>query len=125
MSSEQTDPLYVAVLINEITVDGPGHVPKFEESIVLLRAGSERDAERIAEAYARNEEASYLNKYGETVRWSFRKLVAIGRSLDEDLDPDRLRTGTEIFSRFFSDLEAYHAVDGHPDAARWSPDLRE
>lgn len=122
--SEHGD-LYVAVLVNEITVDNPGHVASFEESIVLLRADSEEDAERIALAYAHDAETSYLNVDGETVRWRFRRLSGLSLALDENLDPQRLRTGTEIFSRFFSDLDAYDAVDGDRDAARWSPGLQE
>ncbi|MGQ0574744.1 MAG: DUF4288 domain-containing protein [Pseudonocardia sp.] len=108
-------------MVNEVTVDGPGHVPSYEESIVLLRAASDEDAERIAHAHAREAETSYLNEDGEVVRWSFRKLVAIGRALVDDLDPERLGAGTEIFSRFFRNLDAYRAVEGNPDAARWSP----
>lgn len=119
------DDLYVAVLVNEITVDNPGHVPSYEESIVVLRAGSEEDAERIALAYAHDAETSYLNEDGETVRWRFRRLSGLGLALDGDLDPQRLRTGMEIYSRFFSDLDAYDAVDGYRDAARWSPELPE
>jgi hypothetical protein len=117
------DTLYVAILINEISVDGPGHVPRYEESIVLLRAASNEDAERRALRHAHAAETSYTNTDGETVRWSFRELASIGPALEYTFDEERLAEGVEIYSRFFGDLDAYRAADGLPDAARWSPDL--
>jgi Domain of unknown function (DUF4288) len=122
---DASDSLYVAILINEISVDGPGHVPRFEESIVLLRADSDEGAERLALQHARAAETSYQNEYGETVRWSFRELASIGPALEQSLDGEQLAAGVEIYSRFFGDIDAYRAVDGSPDEARWSPDLRE
>lgn len=124
MTAVPTPWLYVAVLINEISVDGPGHVPRFEESFVLLRASSDEEAEQVALAFARAAEHSYLNEDGETVRWTFRQLATVGPALEDGVDSERLPAGIEIFSRFFDDLEAYRAVDGNPDAARWSPGLR-
>lgn len=123
MTEEAPRPeLYVAILINEIVVEGPAHVPDFEESIVLVRAGSVEEAERVAEDYARHAETSYPNADGETVRWVFRHLAAVGPALAQDLQV-RAGSGVEIFSRFFHDLEAYREAGGSPDAARWTPEL--
>jgi hypothetical protein len=115
--------LYVAILVNEISVDGPGHVPWYEESIVLLRAASDEDAARRALQHARAAETSYANADGETVHWSFREIASIGPALEGVFDPVRLAEGVEIYSRSFGDLDAYRALDGQPDAARWSPDV--
>lgn len=116
-------PLFAAILINEITVENPAHVPQFEESVLLFTADSLEDAERHALAYGREQEHEYTNVVGETVRWSFRKLADVNYATQDDLSAERLAAGVEVHSRFFHDLTAYEAADGSPDEARWSPEL--
>lgn len=116
MLLDMSTEIYVAVLVNEITI--AGHPDHFEESIVLVRAGSTEEAERAALAHGAAAQTTYANEDGEPVRWAFRELAALAPALEQDLG----RLPAEIYARSFTDLDAYHAAEGSPDEARWHPD---
>ena len=110
--------LYVATLINQITV--AGRVSAYEESTVLITADSSEEARERALAFAAAAETTYLNEYGEQVSWALVEVAGIANAVDDDLSPERLATGVEIGSTTFVDLDAYRLARGTPDAARWT-----
>ncbi len=82
------------------TPDG-GKEPLWLESIRLLDALSEEDAEAQAKQIARSDEHSYEVDSGATVTWTF---VSIERVFQ--IDSRDLTSGTEVFSRFLRSSEA-------------------
>ena len=76
--------------------------PLFEESFVLLAAGSFEEA--VAKARSRPPEPTYKNQYGETVTWS-RRLVEVGEALSQTFED------TEVYARFFRNGRAYEQLE--------------
>lgn len=80
---------------NSIDENYSTNIKTFEESIFLIRAQSFKQAYKLAEKKAKQEEISYYNPYGEMVSW---KLV---ESLDAfELFDEELVSGSELYSRF-------------------------
>ncbi len=66
----------------------------FEERILLVKATSFDDAEKKAWKESKTYVESYLNPYGEMVRWQLEKIVNVYWTDIEELNPN----GTEVFS---------------------------
>jgi len=92
---------YVAVVVIESNIDNPTYQPLYEERFLLIKATSEEDASEKAIQQS-NEPLSYQNQYGETVTWTFKEVVEA-----KEVDYDKIADGTEIFTRFFRNYEAY------------------
>ena len=73
----------------------PSLRPLCEERVVLFRGPDEATVRTMATAYARGEEHSYANVYGEHVEWRFVAIEQVD-ALD-DADPGK---GWEVASRF-------------------------
>ncbi|MEW6426027.1 MAG: DUF4288 domain-containing protein [Bacillota bacterium] len=67
----------------------------FEESIILVKAVTMKQAYEIAEELAKKSEHEYMNVYGELVKWQFVRILHAFKLNDKELTP-----GTEIYSRF-------------------------
>lgn len=67
----------------------------FEESIILVKAITMKQAYEIAEDLAKKSEHEYFNVYGELVKWQFVSILHSFELNDKELAP-----GTEIYSRF-------------------------
>jgi len=67
----------------------------FEESVVVVRAGSAEDAERRALRHAEQSEHAYRNGHGETVKWRFVRVIRVF-----ELNDDVITDGTEVYSNF-------------------------
>ncbi len=77
-------------------------LPLWDESILLVRARSPREATKKAASLGRSLEHSYKNSLGELVRWVF------VRTLDVELLVDQsLAHGTEVFSRLIRRKRGY------------------
>src|SRR5262249_49642811 len=85
---------YGAKLIFESSIpDENGRILE-EESIRLIEANDESDAQAKAIALGNSEQHEYGNAYGETVQWRFVSVLEI-----QDLCEARLFDGVEVFSR--------------------------
>lgn len=94
-------PFYIAVILYESPTTAPNNVPLYEESLLLIKAGSEEEAREKALKWA-NEPYGYKNQYGNTVTWLFKQLVHVRQLFNNDIND-----GTEIYSRYFQNYEAY------------------
>lgn len=75
--------------------------PRWLESIRLIDALSEEDAEAQAKQIARSDEHSYEVDSGVTVTWIFMSIERVFQ-----IDSTSLASGTEVFSRFLRSSEA-------------------
>ncbi len=71
----------------------------WEESILLIEAGSEEEARSEGERIARAGTHTYEVEDG-LVIWSFEQIERVC-----SIDREELRSGTEVFSRFLRDSE--------------------
>lgn len=80
-----------------IHIDVPydSSVKTYEESHFLIKAASVEEASRLGEKLGIENEHTYKNQYGETVRWKFIKVLNCFELIEEEL-----HSGTEIFSRY-------------------------
>lgn len=67
----------------------------FEESIILLRAGSEEEAWQRAERLGTEAGHEYENVYGEKVIWQFQEVLDVVQVLHE-----KVGDGTEVYYKF-------------------------
>jgi hypothetical protein len=72
----------------------------WEESIVLVDAGSEEEAIHLGEQLAKESEHQYTSATGDTICWTFHQVERAYQ-----LEEDTFRTGTELFSRFLRTSE--------------------
>lgn len=103
--NEPASNLYIAVLVYSTVVDGAYRRPRFSEDVVPIMASSEDEARAVAVRIGRNEQTSYLNECGETVRWSFLGVADLGVALTDTLEP-----GVSLSSRSFEDLDRYREL---------------
>lgn len=97
---------YIALLLSVASSDAPDYRPLYCEDFVLLHATSVAHAEQKAQELGERRRTSYLNSSGETITWSFVKVIDVAPALDGDLSDD-----TELYSRHFHDIEAYERFD--------------
>ena len=71
----------------------------WEESIVLLEAGSEAEARNDAERIGKSGTRTYEVQDG-LVIWTFEQIERV-----YSINEENLRSGTEVFSRFLRDSE--------------------
>lgn len=71
------------------------HDTLFEESIILVKAHSLKEAHALGEQIAIQSEHTYDNMYGEQITWTFRKLLHVF-----ELDDTPFETGKELYARF-------------------------
>lgn len=103
--SEPISPtFYIAVVVIESSLNSPDYKPLYEERFLLIQASSEEEARGKA-IQRSSEPLAYKNVYGETVTWSFKKVVDVKQVWEHEIVD-----GTEIFSRFFRRYEAYYSV---------------
>lgn len=107
-TEEKKSEYYAAVLIFESRCPAPDDEPLYEEQIVLIRATSAADAEAKAKAYAKTEEISYQNGYGEMVTISTKRLLEVTCSM---YVPEAIDQGSEVYGRYFRDYAAYEAFE--------------
>jgi hypothetical protein len=106
MEQAQSGDYYIAVIVYESSSDALDYTPTYEESFVLLQAGSEQEAQSKAHAFAAQRGGSFANAVGQKIAWSLKKVVDVNRTLS-----DKLADGTELYSRHFKDYEAYKAFE--------------
>lgn len=101
-SPYQPSPFYIAVIVYESLSSAPDDEPLYEESLVLIKATSQEEAEEKALGYI-NQPYSYKNVYGQTITWSLKHLEGVQSVLS-----DNFTDGTEFFARHFKNYKAYH-----------------
>jgi len=94
-------PWYVGRLIVECEVLGEQLEPLVEEQWKLIEAQDDAHAYRAALELGAQENHSYENSAGQTVRWSFRGLSDL-----EEILAETVGSGTEICSTFYERVRA-------------------
>ncbi|QIZ36000.1 DUF4288 domain-containing protein [Saccharopolyspora sp. ASAGF58] len=97
---------YVAVLVLEATSDAADHKPLYEESFVLLKAESEEEAKEKAAEHGKQQETSYQNENHELITWKLKQIIEVKPLEDATFDD-----GTELYSRFFRNYQAYSSSE--------------
>ena len=97
---------YIAVILYESSSNNPDYKALYEECFTLIEAGALEEAREKAEIYAKNNEHSYQNMYGETITWLTKEIVDVNRVLF-----DRFQDSTELYARHFRNYEAYRAFE--------------
>lgn len=88
---------YAAKLLFEAKVeDNDSRDVLCEESIRLIEADDEEDAQRRAEEVGAQAQHEYLNDEGHSVRWRFMRVLEI-----QDLCESQVTHGMEVFSKMF------------------------
>jgi hypothetical protein len=88
---------YSAKLLFEADVASEGSDDLLcEESIRLVEADDDDDAQRRATEIGVQSQHEYLNEEGQTVRWRFRGVLEI-----QDLCEAKITHGVEVFSKMF------------------------
>lgn len=97
---------FVAVILYESSSNTPNYEKLYEESFILLKAESLKEAEEKAEVVAQLEQSQYQNEFGETITWSMKQIIDvnwIGGSEPTD--------GATIYSRHFRNFMAYQQFE--------------
>jgi uncharacterized protein DUF4288 len=105
----------VNVLLKGTHVTRPSVEPLWEESFLLIDAGTEEAAAEKAARIGRAAEHDYSVDDGEageppgTLKWTFEQIERVY------MVEDKLRDGTELFSRFLRDAEVKSLLKPFPD----------
>jgi hypothetical protein len=107
---------FAASLLFERTFDsGPEAPPLYEESVVLVRAreDDEADARKKATMLGKAASHAYRNVEGESVAWTFKEILRVVQLIDADIEE-----GSEVYSRFLTaqDLEGLRSSFATPIA---------
>src|SRR5688572_21159508 len=86
------------ILMEASHPDGHSEPKLFEDSVVLLRAGSIEEAATKATRQGKKAEHSYKNAEGETVRWEFREVLDVVEVLDAELVE-----GSEVYHHYIDE----------------------
>ena len=82
----------------------------WEESIRIVSANTQAQAQQRAIELAASGESTYQNQDGQTIAWKFRKISAVYELLD-----DAIGDGTEVFSRTLKVEETSSLLTPHSD----------
>lgn len=74
--------------------------PLWEDSIILIEAIGKEEAKRKGELLGKKAEETYEAQKGDFVTWKFMRVESVC-----EIDDDKLKHGTELFSRFLRDSE--------------------
>jgi hypothetical protein len=102
MSQQDTNNIYVAVLVYESSSSSPSYKTLFEETFMLVKAGSVEEARQKTQQYADTHVSMFKNEAGDSITWQLKHIVDVNQVLyDVDLD------GVEIYARHFRNYKAY------------------
>ncbi|MDQ1304492.1 MAG: hypothetical protein QG671_319 [Actinomycetota bacterium] len=93
---------FIALLLSRSSSDRQGYRPLWQEDVVLLRAASLTEARAKARARGEQAQTSYANEYGETIVWTFERIVDVAEVIEDDLSGD-----ADLYSRAFRNYQAY------------------
>ncbi len=111
LRTQRAEPdVYVAVLVVETTSDAAEHQPLYEESFVLLKAADEEEAREKARSFGKELETSYEDEHHQPITWKLKDVVDVRPVEDATFDD-----GTELYSRFFRDYQAYRSIGAELD----------
>jgi hypothetical protein len=108
MATQHTRPTqtyYIAILLYESAAPLPDYVPLYEESILLLIATSQEEAEDKARRYAEKPNV-YLNELGETITWTLKHVVDVNPILYAGFNDE-----AELYARHFRNYAAYRSFE--------------
>ncbi|MDQ1293240.1 MAG: hypothetical protein QG608_1121 [Actinomycetota bacterium] len=94
--------VFIALLLSRSSSDRPGYRPLWQEDMVLIRATSLPEGKARAKARGERAQTSYANESGETITWTFDRVVDIAEALEDDLSGD-----ADLYSRAFRNYQAY------------------
>lgn len=93
---------YVAVVVYESSSDSPTYEPLFEESFMIIKAGSLDEAQQKAGQHATARTSSFKNEAGDSIVWKLKHIIDVNQVL-YDTNTD----GAEIYARHFRNYQAY------------------
>jgi hypothetical protein len=76
--------------------------PLFEDSLVVLRATDEIEAQQLGKKHGLAAQHEYENEAGERVRWTFREVLDVQELADEEISD-----GTEVYQRLLGPRELH------------------
>ncbi|MER2091909.1 MAG: DUF4288 domain-containing protein, partial [Saccharopolyspora rectivirgula] len=86
--------------------EDPDYRPLYEESVVLLKAETEEEAQQHARELGKQQEAVYEDENHKQVKCRLKQVVEV-RKLEDPSFTD----GTELYSRFFRNYSAYRSLE--------------
>lgn len=99
--------IYIGLVLNKATSDVKTRTPLYQEVTVEVKAFDEASARQAIEAHAKRRETSYQNEAGDTITWTFEKIIDVSAVLEENFT-DGVR---DLYARHFKDLEAYKLLN--------------
>ncbi|MEV4003030.1 DUF4288 domain-containing protein [Actinomadura sp. NPDC049753] len=120
MDEQEEQQLYIAALVFSVVVEGGYRPARYSEDVVLINAGSEDEARLAAERAGEREQTSYLNQFGDTVRWTFLGVADLQMS-----DLPAAEPGVSLYSRSFDDLDHYRRLFNIPTDQLQRPDPQD
>ncbi|WP_019499924.1 DUF4288 domain-containing protein [Pseudanabaena sp. PCC 6802] len=102
MTDQQSQNIYVAVLIYESSSESPQYKMLFEESFMIIKASSLEEAKQKTHQYANDRTSTFKNESGVSITWSLKHVVDVNQVL-YDVNTD----GAEIYARHFRNYQAY------------------
>jgi len=103
---------YICKSIHERTADAAGFAPLYEERFTLIQATSRAEADKKAKLLVGDAAHSYKNADGNTLTWTCKRIVEVVDTVDTALND-----GSELYGRFFNDLDAYVRASSHSPQA--------
>ncbi len=108
-SVDKAQSFYIAIILYKSSSDAPNYQPLYQESFVLIKATSLKEAKAKALNHGKNESVSYTNENEETITWSLQQVVDVNSVLDDDFNSSE--DGVDLYARHFRNYEAYHSFE--------------
>jgi hypothetical protein len=99
---QQSQDVYIAVVIYESSSESPQYETLFEESFMIVKASSLEEAKQKTHQYATDHTSTFKNESGVSITWSLKQVIDVNQVL---YNPDT--DGAEIYARHFRDYQAY------------------
>jgi hypothetical protein len=106
LEARRKDMFYSALLLYKASVGKNHDELLYEEKVLLIEARNEEEALDKAQHIAKDDYVAYLNMYGDKVTWSPVQVLGVCEIIDSNLT-----NGTELHSRYFTNLEDYQKVE--------------
>ena len=99
----------VSMLRKAVAVNRSDETVLWEEMILLMEADSADDAAAQAEPIGRMREHKYVSAEGDTIHWTFQRILSVCEI------GDTLTSGKELFSRYLRDCTVQSLLTPFPD----------
>ncbi len=108
-SVKKAESFYIAIILYKSSSDKPDYQSLYQESFILIKAASLKEAKAKALNHGKNESVSYTNENGETITWSLEQVVDVNSVLYDDFDSSE--DIVDLYARHFRNYEAYQSFE--------------